>query len=199
LNEFREFSSGVFVVQASFYPELVGSVNRANKISSNRLTLSVRDGFLEEKYPELMVEQSIEQQLRQRALPPDEVVSYLLEARMHERKSQFFLYLDVESVFRMDPRRDSRFRRLSEAEQYQVLENYREVLWEPAIEDSISRKPISFEVRKTTYDKTNAKVESVQRYQLDSYVEVKQFTYSLQRRDGIWYITEYMVNNLGTE
>lgn len=66
LNEFREFSSGVFVVQASFYPELVGSVNRANKISSNRLTLSVRDGFLEEKYPELMVEQSIEQQLRQR-------------------------------------------------------------------------------------------------------------------------------------
>ncbi|WP_156104519.1 hypothetical protein [Spirochaeta lutea] len=198
LNDYRMVKPGIYVVQGLFYPELVGNAG-SRTLSSNRLTLSVRPEYTQEERTVFRVEEEQRQLLQEAALPPDEVVAYMLDARMHSRKAQFFLYVDLEQLYRMDPRRDSQFRRLSEAEQHQILQQYEETLWEPENDDSIRRIPLSYEIRRTSYDATTAQVDVIQRYQMDSYIEIKRYIYTLQRRDGIWYITGYTVSNLGTE
>ena len=198
LNHFRNLPEGVFVVRGFFYPDLVGP-QTMDRFVSNRLTLSVRPGFRQHEQAVLAVQESVGQILQRSPIPPDEVIAQLLQARMQSNRSRFFLHLDVRSLFRMDPRRDAQFRRLSEQDQMVALREFEELLWAPSIQDSISRVPIRFDIIRTTYDATNATVEAIQRYQMNSFVEIKRFTYRLTRMDGVWYVVSYTVTNMGTE
>lgn len=198
LNQYRDLKEGVYVVRSRFYPELLGPENSTSLVS-NRLTLAIRPGYRQEDRVLLAAESRVQEVLRAEAIPPDEVVSRMLEARMHNNRERFFLHLDSTSLYRSDNRRDSQFRRLSEREQLVLLEAFKEELWQPSIQDSISRISLNYEILRTSYDSSRGTVETLQRYQMDSYIELKRFTYQLERRDGIWFIVGYSVMNLGTE
>ncbi|NCN04174.1 MAG: hypothetical protein GW949_00935 [Spirochaetales bacterium] len=198
LGLYRQISEGVYVVRAHFFPDLVGP-QTMGRYTSNRLTLAIRPGFQEQQRVVLAAEQNIQQILQANPIPPDQVITTILQARMQSQRERFFLYLDVRSLYRMDPRRDSQFRRLSEQEQFKALQEFEEILWAPTIQNSISQIPLRYDILRTTYDQSNARVSVIQRYQMDSFVEVKLFEYNLSRVNGIWYVTSYIVNNQGTE
>lgn len=198
LSNFRTISEGIYVVRANFFPELVGPAN-GPKLTSNRLTLAVRPGFRVAERRIIAAEEAVTSHLRATPIPPDEVISQLIQSRMHGQKEAFFLHLDITSLYRMDPRNDNIFRRLSEREQFTVLNDFRESLWNPSIQDNISRIPLRYEILRTSYDASTATVDTIQKYQMDSYIEVKRYTYKLNKRDGIWFLTSYTVTNLGTE
>jgi hypothetical protein len=198
ISNYRSVGDGIFMVHARFYPELRGIMGQEMLIS-NTLTISVREGFRREDGSEIRMEEAMAEQMQLAALPPDEVVAYTIEARMHSRQLMFLQYLDVESLYTDQPQRAAEYARLSALERQNVLADYREDLWNTATPEGISLIPINYAIQQTNYTPSRGTVTVEQRYDQGEYVEIKRFTYELERRDGIWYIVRYQVINLGTE
>lgn len=189
---------GLYIVTARFFPNLF-SQQDADPIRSNRLTLSIRptsDG-VEGAIPE--IERETQQQLERRPIPPDDVVEYMIRARQRGQWNRFFLYLDLETLLRANPDRERRFVRLSEEEQQQALEQFRQELRSERIEEAILVIPDQFEMVRTSYTQNEAEVVVDMRFNYDAYTEIRRYTYLLERRDSVWMITDYNVTNLGTE
>lgn len=199
LNDYRSISHGIYMVRALFYPELRGGSSTQHTIRSNSLTLSVREGFRREEAGMIRVEEAVEEELQTAALAPDEVVAYTLEARMHSRKDQFLQYLDIERLYTDEARREREYTRMSAFERRNVLQEYRDELWNAQTGEGISLIPMNYEILQTSYNPNRGSVTVEQRYDQGEYIEIKRFTYELERRDGIWYIVRYQVINLGTE
>lgn len=198
VGDYQSMGDGIFMMHARFFPELRG-VEHQDILISNTLTVSVREGFRRDDASEMRVEQARAEAMQMAALPPDEVVAYALEARMHSREEQFFQYLDLESLYTDQPRREAEYSRLSAQRRQETLEQYRELLWSRSTQEGISLVPIDYRIQQTNYSPSRGSVTVEQRYDLGQYVEIKRFTYELERRDGIWYIVRYQVINLGTE
>ena len=60
-------------------------------------------------------------------------------------------------------------------------------------------KQFSFDILKTTYTPGEATVLVDQRFDQGNFTEVRRYTYFLQRRDRIWKVIDFGVQNLGTE
>jgi len=193
--------AGVYVIQADFFPELAGGTNRSNgsAMSSNRLTLSVRPGTAEAPQAEHRVEEMMLEVLRQEAMPPDEVVRYVLDARRRGSWNQFFLYLDLESLLQSNPDSQRRYQRLSDEDRRDMLNSFRRDLQQERADEDILLVPDSYSVLETSYAENRGTVVTEQRFRFDNYVEIKRYTYNLERRDDIWLITEYTVRNMGAE
>ena len=188
---------GVFVVQADFYPELVSGSSMAG-LKSNFLTLSVRPsaGFSE---LEAKIDQETGEILKKLALPPDEVVSYTIEARQKSEWNKFFLYIDSKELMIQDPNKKRKFTRLSEKDQRAMVNDFVDGLKTEKMHDDIIMVPNEYRIIKTSYTEFNAQVEVLQKFSYPDFTEIKQYTYHLYRKDGIWYISNYQVKNLGTE
>lgn len=132
-------------------------------------------------------------------MPPDDVVAYTIRARQQGAWNRFFLYIDLESLLRSGAQRERRFVRLSEAEQQEALEQFRQQLRSERLEEAILVVPDRFEMVRTTYTQNEAEVVVDLRFNYDEYAEMKRYTYFLERRDSVWMITDYNVTNLGTE
>ena len=184
---------GLYSVQGLFYPDLnlhgAGAVLRSNTLALNMRPEIV---FPEER---AMIGKLLERQ----PLPPDEVVEYALRARQRSQWEKFFLYLDLESLYRSLPSRDERFRRLSEEAQQAALEQYKKGLMAQTVDRDILVVPSSFEILETTYTPFRGTVSVLERFRYTDYTEIKRYTYYLERRDRIWLVTDYEIVNLGTE
>jgi hypothetical protein len=197
LNEFVQFrSSGLFTVQALFYPEL--SSSPATALRSNPLSLSLRPEavFPEEK---ARIEAETGALLAREALPPDEVVSYTLRARQKSQWEKFFLYLDLESLYQANSSRRESYRRMSEEARRAALESFRKMLMGQVVDNDIVLIPSEFEVLETRYTPFEAEVRVLEKFRQRDFTEIKRFTYYLSRHDRIWQITRYETFNLGTE
>lgn len=188
--------AGTFVVTGRLYPELWSRPSSV-PLNSNRLTLTVRpspDGI-----PEISSRIAADTQdiLVREALSPDEVVRTTIEARMRADWNRFFLYMDLESILRRNPVRDRSFRLLSEEEQQREVEEFRQSLQADTLDEDISLTPTEFEIIETRFTRTNATVITEQRFAFPTFTEVKEYTYSLERRNDIWIIYDYFVENLG--
>lgn len=202
LSQYAQLSEpGVYVLHADFYPELSGSTQRGagTAISSNMLTLSVRPGTAENPRPEHRVEEVVQEVLRREALPPDQVVRYVLEARRRGHWDQFFLYLDLESLLQTDPDRERRYQRLADEDRRDMLSAFRNDLQQERADEDILLVPESYTVLETSYTQNRGTVVTEQRFRFPNYTEVKRYTYTLERRNDIWLITEYTVRNMGVE
>jgi len=188
---------GLYVVQATFYPNLFRGPGSA-VMQSNRLTLNIKPPVVgvEER---AKVEAETGALIAREALPPDEVVSYTISARQKSQWERFFLYLDLESLLRRNPERDRVFRRSTEAAQRLMIDQFRQQLMQSRIEQDISVVPTSFEVLKTTYDANQATVAVLERFKYPDYTELKQYTYLLKKSDRYWIIYDYEIKNLGTQ
>jgi hypothetical protein len=206
LNDFIEIPEpGLYSVQGMFYPELYlrgpmagGSGGAEIPLRSNMLTLSMRPEILLEE-ERAMIEAETGKLIQRQPLPPDEVVEYMLTARQRSQWEKFFLYLDLESLYVKNPSRAQVYRRMSEENRRAAIARYREQLRSQTVDVDILVIPARFEIVQTSYTPLEAQVTVIERFQYSDYVEVKRYTYFLERRDSIWVITDYEIVNLGTE
>jgi len=190
--------AGTYVVQANFYPDL-WTRDDSGPIQSNRLTLSVRPSPVGIPEVQHRIDEETEEILHREALPPDEVVRWTLEARQRREWNRFFLYLDTEELLLRDPARERRYKRLPEEEQLEELEQFREHLKQERVEGDLVAAPSSFEIEETRYGPHEGEVITVQRFRYDTFTEVREYRYTLERRDNVWVIVDYTVESLGTE
>ena len=206
LNDFIEIpKAGLYSVQGAFYPELYmrgpmkgeppGGVE---PLRSNLLTLSIRPEILVEE-ERAMIEAETGKLILRQPLPPDEVVDYMLNARQRSQWEKFFLYLDLESLYVKNPGRAESYRRMSEENRRATIARYKQQLHSETVDVDILVIPSEYEIIQTRYTPLEAEVTVIEKFQYRDYVEVKRYTYFLERRDSIWVVTDYEIVNLGTE
>jgi hypothetical protein len=198
LDEFIEIpKAGLYTVQAVFHPELnLGGPDSA--IHSNTLTLNIRPAIIFEE-ERAMIEAETGKLIQRQPLPPDEVVDYTLGARQKSQWEKFFLYLDLESLYLKNPGRAQAYRRMSEENRRATLDRYKAQLRSETVDVDILVIPVSYEIVQTSYTPFEGRVTVIEKFQYRDYVEVKRYTYTLERRDTIWVVTDYEIVNLGTE
>lgn len=192
---------GLYTLSLRFFPELL-SVPKQSPIVSNTISLSIRPGETPEVRSEQRFRVVAEEQLQRQRLSPDETVQYMIEARAQGQWERFFLYLNLEKLFRQSDRRDRRFvRGASEADQRQMLSDFRrELEMQSNPEDTaLTVVPDSYEIIETYYTPTDGRVVAELNFDHDRYRERKRYTYRLERRNGFWEIIGYDVTNLPNE
>ncbi len=145
------------------------------------------------------VNEHVQQVLRAANLPPDQAVSYMLSARQTNQREKYFLYLDLENLYRDEPRRNESYRRLGEAERLVMLRSFSDELWKTDVNAAISYIPNSYDIMNTNYAGDRGTVIVLQKYKNNFFTEVKEFKYRLERKQDIWKIVSYSVTNKGNE
>jgi hypothetical protein len=204
IRNYADFQqSGAFIVQAKMYPELyrdAGGIPGVRPLESNRLSLSIRPPAI--PGPDgLPVEMDVETNavLVREKLPPDEVVRYLLTARQKSQWEKFFLYLDLEAMLARDAVRQRQWLAESEEGRRRMVARYRMEIQKATVNDDIVNIPIEFQIERTTYNEMEGAVTVQEKFRIGTITERKRYTYHLHRKDDIWTIMDYSVNNLGTE
>ena len=196
LKNYLDISTpGAYILNALYFPELSTS-NVSMK--SNVISFTVRPSAGEMGI-ETRIDAETGEILRQQKFPPDEVVDYMLKARQKGEWNKFFLYLDVQSLYLQNPDTKRSFERSSEEERISMLDAYKKKLQVRSTGEEIVLVPISYEIRETRYTPLTGSVKVVEKFQNPDFIEVKEFTYYLNRRDGVWMIDSYDVRNLGSE
>jgi hypothetical protein len=188
---------GTFTIKASFYPELASS-SAASAISSNLLTLSVRPS------PGLPpASESIRaitgEALKAQALPPDEVVRRTIVARQKSLWNEFFLYLDLPSLLSRDQDKKKEYDAETDEGRRNLIGRYRADLQTNVVDNDIVVQPYYFEILETRYTDAKGFVSVLEKFQNGQLRTVKEYSYELSRREGVWYIVDYTVFNKGTE
>jgi hypothetical protein len=205
IEDIRDYAaldqSGTFVVRARMFPELLNAENAGGpSLESNRLSLSLRPPSLPGPGG-IPLELDVETNalLVREGLPPDQVVEYTLIARQKSQWEKFFLYLDLEAMLRRDPRRQRQWLAESEEGRQRMLARYRTELESAVVDQDIATIPLEFTIERTSYSANEGTVVVLEKFRLRDIVERKRYTYDLHRRDDIWSIVGYTVQNLGTE
>jgi hypothetical protein len=195
---------GVYTVRCLFYPFI--NANRGDatpSIESPPLILSVRPSTAGIAAIQEKIDRETGEILKAQPLSPDEVVKYTIQARQHGEWNKFFLYLDLESLYQRGGSNALAYKRLSQGERETALETYKRQLRDSVIDDEISTIPTDFEILKTNYTQQQGSVELKAFFAVKGsasrFREVKRYTYFLLRKDSIWKIYNYSVQNLGTE
>jgi hypothetical protein len=123
----------------------------------------------------------------------------MLSARQTNQREKYFLYLDLEGLYRDEPRRSESYRRLGEAERLVILRAFSDELWKTDLNSAISFIPTSWEIMNTSYAGDRGTVIVLQKYKNNFFTEVKEFKYQLRRQNDIWKIASYSVTNKGNE
>ncbi|MCL2008830.1 MAG: hypothetical protein FWG77_12180 [Treponema sp.] len=203
VEDLRDYSellnSGSYVIQARIYPELIQASTLFTPIESNRLILDLRHRPLlgPEGIPlELDVETNAV--LVRERLPPDEVINYMLTARQRSQWERFFLYLDLQSMLSRDPHRRRQWNAESEEGRLRMLARYKQDLQNAVVDGDISMIPTDFTIERTTYDTRTAAVTVLNHYDMGNFTEIRRYTWHLERRNDVWLVVDYQVQNLGT-
>lgn len=197
LSNYKQLPSGVYVVGAQFFPELRGQ--SAGYLQSNNLTLSIRPAVRKADSANETVNLNLQQALKAENLPPDQVVKYTLDARMRDQAEAFFLYLDVERLYKNEPRRGEALRRMSETEHMEAIKKFKAKLWSMSIDDPISLKSTSYEIMRTNYGGNAGTVDVVLKFKNSFFTERRQYRYQLERQNEVWKIVSYAVTKLANE
>jgi hypothetical protein len=198
LAQYAAFTEpGLYVVQASFYPELYRT-GTSTAITSNRLTLNLRPGPATQAM-RAAVDTETGLLLARQPIPPDEVVKWTITARQKSEWDKFFLYLDLEALLRRSAEKDRAYRASSEEARRTMVEQFRQDLRQSRIDGDINVIPYAYEIQKTAYGPDTGTVQVLEKFKYPDYTELKSYTYHLKRQDKYWIIVDYEIKNLGTE
>lgn len=187
----------IYYLELTLYPELYKSKYLA--LTSNRLTLEIRPSPSAGASTFIPVQSKSTQILHPESISPDKVVEQTIVARQKSLWDQFFLYLDIEEMYKKDRLRKSQYANSSGAECGRMLEEYKANLMQDRIDRDIVAVPERFEIKRTTYSQTEGKVVVLEWFKNPNFYEKKEYVYYVRQRNGIWQIYNYDVNNLGTE
>lgn len=188
---------GVYYLEVRFYPELYKS--KYLELKSNRLMLEMRPAPSAASSAMIPVKEDTVEILLPEPISPDKVVEQTIVARQKSLWDQFFLYIDLETMFKSDPQRDRRFKAASAEDGEQMLADYKAALMSDRIDSDIVAVPERFEIKRTNYSQTEGTVTVHEWFKYQNFSEKKEYVYHVRQRDGIWRIYRYDVNNLGTE
>jgi hypothetical protein len=190
-------SASIYYINMKFYPELYS--NRYEYITSNRLSLEIRPSSTAASSTEIPVAVTTAAILQPEAISPDKVVENTIIARQRSLWDQYFLYMDVEEMLKRDPARSRRYNAESADGRNKQILAFKSSLKQTRIESDIVAIPDRFEIENTTYSQTDGSVKVLEYFNNGTFTEKKRYTYYVRQRDGIWYIYNYIVDNLGTE
>ena len=187
----------IYYFELDFFPELYKS--KFNKIESNRLRIDVKPSPSVTGVTKIPVSSEIISVLKPETISPDKVVEQTIVARQKNLWDQFFLYMDIEKMLTRDQARKRKYTTLSDIERNRMIQDYKLDLMQSRIDNAIVAIPESFYIEKTVYTQTEGSVSVIQWFKYDTFKEKKRYTYSVQKRDEVWHIYDYTVENLGTE
>jgi hypothetical protein len=194
---------GSFVVQARLFPELfrTGSETpRETPLESNRLSLNLRPPLLPgpDGIPFAM-DAATNAVLERKKLPPDEVITYMLDARIKSQWEKFFLYLDIPAMISRDAARQRAYLNESQEGRLRMAARYREDLQSAVIDGDIAAIPSDYRIEQTSYNNDIGTVVVTEWFRDGRITERRRYTYTLRRIDGFWFIQDYLPVKLGTE
>ncbi len=209
LNDYYDLNNpGQYFIRGDYYPDLKVFDNEMQTggnsaktgettgmmISSNQIALNIRPSEIKENI--ITEERSMQTEKKEFATKrsPDEVVSYMLKARMNGEWDKFFLYLDLDSLIQTNSNFWKRYQKSDIEKQKVIINEYKEYLKRDRIDD-ISFLPTRFQIINTEYSDGNGKVYVLADFKYQDYTEKKYYTYFLTKKDNIWYITSYEVYN----
>ena len=187
----------IYYFELDFFPELYKS--KFNKIESNRLRIDVKPSPSASGVTKVPVSNEIISVLKPESISPDKVVEQTIVARQKNLWNQFFLFMDIEKMLTRDQARKRKYTTLSDIERNRMIQDYKLDLMQSRIDNAIVAIPESFYIEKTVYTQTEGSVSVIQWFKYDTFKEKKRYVYSVQKRDEIWHIYDYTVENLGTE
>ncbi len=187
----------VYYIEVNLYPELYKS--KLNTVTSNRLALEISPNPIIGASTLVPVNFDSGAILRPEFLPPDQVIEHTIIARQRSLWDQFFLYMDLESIYFKNPQNKTRYNNSSENERQKILQNYKLSLMSDRVDSDIVAVPEQFEIERTTYTQNEGVVTVIEWFKYPNYRERKRYTYYLRLRNNIWQIYDYTVDNLGTE
>ncbi len=198
LKEFVKLENpGLYYVDVTFYPEMYKS--KLTKITSNRLSLDVKPFPGVAATGSVAIDRKTMSVLKAQAISPDAVIEHTLISRQNNQWDAYFLYFDIEQMLMNDPVRNRKYRMLSAEERQRMITNYKTDLRQQRIETDIVSIPYTFTIERTTYTATEGTVTVLEWFKYDTFNEKKRYTYYVRKRDGIWLIYNYSVENLGAE
>lgn len=200
-KDFLKFDKpGVYILSCAFFSSLRYKSDLSDThILSNRLMLEIKPSLGPIAIGALPISEESNSVLQPQAIPPDQVITYMLNARQKSYWQQFFLYINLEKLIQKNPTKAKRYRAESQMGRVQMIEEFRQQLRQQKIEQSIVMLPSDFKIERTTYNDTEAEVKVIEWFQYKDFREKKRYTYYLLSRDGIWTVYDYVVENLGTE
>ena len=187
----------IYYFELDFFPELYKS--KYNKIDSNRLRIDVKPSPSASGVTKIPVSNEMISVLKPESISPDKVVEQTIVARQKNLWDQFFLYMDIEKMLTRDQSRKRKYTTLSDMDRNRMIQDYKLDLMQSRIDNAIVAIPESFYIEKTVYTQTEGSVSVIQWFKYDTFREKKRYVYSVQKRDEIWHIYDYTVENLGTE
>ena len=187
----------IYYFELDFFPELYKS--KFNKIESNRLRIDVKPSPSVTSVTKIPVSNETISVLKPETISPDKVVEQTIVARQKNLWDQYFLYMDIEKMLTRDQARKRKYTTLSDMERNRMIQDYKLDLMQSRIDNDIVSIPESFYIEKTVYTQTEGSVSVIQWFKYDTFKEKKRYVYSVQKRDEIWHIYDYTVENLGTE
>lgn len=187
----------IYYFELDFFPELYKS--KYNKIDSNRLRIDVKPSPSASGVTKIPVSNEMISVLKPESISPDKVVEQTIVARQKNLWNQFFLYMDIEKMLTRDQARKRKYTTLSDMDRNRMIQDYKLDLMQSRIDNAIVAIPESFYIEKTVYTQTEGSVSVIQWFKYDTFREKKRYVYSVQKRDEIWHIYDYTVENLGTE
>jgi hypothetical protein len=190
---------GSCVVQARLFPELFRTADETPLVS-NRLNLNLRPPLLSgpDNIP-FELDAATNAVLERKKLPPDEVISYMLDARIKGQWEKFFLYMDIPAMISRDAARHRAFLNESEEGRLRMIARYREDLQSSVIDGDIAAIPSDYRVEQTAYNNDIGTVVVTEWFTTGRITERRRYTYALRRNDGFWFIQDYIPVKLGTE
>jgi hypothetical protein len=189
--------AGDFNIRAVFYPELMTGP-AAQGITSDILPLKILPAVTEPAKKELIAANTGEQ-IVQQPIPPDEVVEFAIKARQAGEWEKFFLYIDLEKLILNNANWRIKYKDASAENRKYMLEEYRRLLQAKEVDQEILMIPQKFDIQLTSYSPHQGQVQVREEFWYRDYLEVKQYIYFVERKDTIWQIVNYQVQNLGTE
>ncbi|WP_428768202.1 hypothetical protein V1L52_06880 [Treponema sp. HNW] len=187
----------IYYFELTFYPELYKS--KYNALVSNRLSLEVNPDPGIGASTLLPVNYDTGVILKPEAIAPDKVIEQTIIARQKSLWDQFFLYMDVESIYTKNEINKRKYAAASEQERITMLSSFKKNMAAAHIDSDIAAIPEFFSIEKTAYTKNEGTVIVLEWFKYPTFKEKKRYTYFVRLRDGIWQIYDYTVDNLGTE
>ncbi|QTQ15138.1 hypothetical protein HRQ91_05715 [Treponema parvum] len=189
----------IYYLEMEFFPELYKPVSAA-KLLSNRLTMEIRPSPSASASIVLPIQDKTTSILKPESISPDQVVEQTITACQKALWDQFFLYMDLEELLKNSSRAaKTKYQSVSANERARMIENYKADLMQSRIDTNIVAVPSEFQIENTIYSPVEGSVSVIEWFQNTGFKEKKRYTYHLRRRDGIWQIYKYNVDNLGRE
>ncbi|HOV14101.1 MAG TPA: hypothetical protein PK771_07445 [Spirochaetota bacterium] len=197
LNDYYDLDiTGQYYIKGFYYPYLKTGSDKSGIIASNQLTINIRPQDIDDRY--IVEKKFVEEEKRLNAekRSPDDVIRYMLEARMKSEWEKYFLYLDLDKLILGNNKFKDSYLKKDIERQKEIIAQYKDYLKKDTIED-ISFLPHSFEIIKTEYSQGKGKVDVIVDFKYIDYIERKYYTFFLNKKGEIWYVYDYEVMNYG--